>query len=367
MTARDLPPVRGRRVTARRMGRRLAGSEPLLLVALVVLTILLALGASASGSAAPIALFVLPLLVGGLFLTYRALVPLVVVVLGAGVAAAVLPIGSAIGARLSSLLVVVVTAIFMLTLARARARLGLGVSGTMGEEMLVDLRDRLRAQGELPPLPHGWRAELALRPAGGASFSGDFVVSAREPRSSLVELALVDVSGKGVGAGTRALLLSGAFGGLLGSLPPSEFLSAANAYLLRQRWSEGFATAVHLALDLATGEFELRSAGHPPAVRFHAGSGKWSLLPAEGPALGVVAAATYEVVRGQLGRGDALLLYSDGLVETPRRDIGVGIDKLQGEAERLVPHGFSGGARLLVDRVGAFEGDDRALLLIWRT
>ena len=42
---------------------------------------------------------------------------------------------------------------------------------------------------------------------------------------------------------------------------------AANDYLLRQEWEEGFATAVHLSLDLATGRFEVRTAGHPPAVQ----------------------------------------------------------------------------------------------------
>ena len=70
-----------------------------------------------------------------------------------------------------------------------------------------------------------------LRPAGGASFGGDFVVSTCDGKT--LEVAVVDVSGKGIDAGTRALLLSGAFGGLLGSVPASEFLSACNAYLRR--------------------------------------------------------------------------------------------------------------------------------------
>ena len=89
---------------------------------------------------------------------------------------------------------------------------------------------------------------------------------------------MVDVSGKGEQAGTRALLLSGAFGGLLSALPPAEFLPAANDYLLRQDWDEGFATAIHLSLDLATGDFEIRTAGHPPAVQLAAGSGRWAVL-----------------------------------------------------------------------------------------
>ena len=63
--------------------------------------------------------------------------------------------------------------------------------------------------------------------------------------------------------------------------------------------------------------------------------------------------------------GDALLLYTDGLVETPTRDITYGIDKLLGEAEKLVKHGFEGGADRLVESVDS-KSDDRALFLLHR-
>jgi len=181
-----------------------------------------------------------------------------------------------------------------------------------------------------------------------------------------MEIVLVDVSGKGVDAGTRALLLSGAFGGLLGATPSEEFLGAANAYLVRQGWDEGFATAVFVSLDLPTGDFLVGSAGHPPAAHFTAGSGTWQLLDVPGTALGIDAAAVYGMHKGNLGHGDALLLYTDGLVERPGRDITVGIDRLLGEAERLVPRGFRRGARRLVDALRAGEGDDRAVVMIWR-
>ena len=150
----------------------------------------------------------------------------------------------------------------MLWLSRRRSRLG--VAGALGESMLVDLRDRILGQGGIPELPEGWYAESALRSAGGTPFAGDFVVAALPRRSDRLEVVVVDVSGKGEQAGTRALLLSGAFGGLLGALPPADFLPAANDYLLRQDWEEGFATAIHLSLDLGTGDFEVRTAGHPP-------------------------------------------------------------------------------------------------------
>ena len=48
------------------------------------------------------------------------------------------------------------------------------------------------------------------------------------------------------------------------------------------------------------------------------------------------------------------------------RDLSVGIDKLLGEAERLVTRGFAGGGEVLVQRVAADSGDDRGLVLVWR-
>jgi serine phosphatase RsbU (regulator of sigma subunit) len=204
-----------------------------------------------------------------------------------------------------------------------------------------------------------------IRSAGGVSFSGDFLVATKTHDGRVLEVAVVDVSGKGIAAGTRALQLSGAFGGLLGALAPGDFLVAANDYLLRQEWGEGFATAVHLALDLETASFQVRTAGHPPAVQFHAGSGRWTVLSSAGPILGIMSRADFAPSTGQLQSGDALMLYTDGLVETPQKDITMGIDKLVGEAERLVARGFERGASRLVDRL-ASEGDDRALLLLHR-
>ena len=62
--------------------------------------------------------------------------------------------------------------------------------------MLFDLRERIRVQSKLPQLPHGWHREMALRPAGGQSFSGDFVVAARTNNGRTMEVVLTDVSGK---------------------------------------------------------------------------------------------------------------------------------------------------------------------------
>jgi serine phosphatase RsbU (regulator of sigma subunit) len=70
-----------------------------------------------------------------------------------------------------------------------------------------------------------------------------------------------------------------------------------------------------------------------------------------------------------LQRGDALMLYTDGLVESPGRDIDEGTDRLLGEAERMLSSGFKAGAPALVAAMQREIGgsDDCALVLIWRT
>jgi hypothetical protein len=260
---------------------------------------------------------------------------------------------------------IVLTAVFAYVLAQTRERLG--VTGLRGDRMLLELRDRIQAQAKLPGLGDGWGSSVVLRPAGGSSFGGDFLVSSCDGKT--LEVALVDVAGKGVDAGTRALLLSGAFGGLLGSVPQGDFLATCNAYVRRGAANEGFVTAIHLALDLATGDFVVSSAGHPPAAHFDAGSGTWRLTTARGIVLGVVADLRLVPERGTLRPGDALMLYTDGLVEAPGKDIDDGTDRLLGEADRLVTTGFRAGAADLVRVLSAGTGtsDDRALALIWRT
>ena len=265
-----------------------------------------------------------------------------------------------------AVVIYVVLAAMMTWLAVSRARLG--VQGTLADSMLIDLRDRIRAQTVLPALPEPWHAEVAVEAAYSEPLAGDFAVANLSEDGARFEVALVDVSGKGLDAGTRALLLSGAFGSLLGAMEPPDLLGAANSYLLRQQWNDGFATAIHLALELDTGRFTVGGAGHPPAVKFWAGSGRWQVMDAaNGPLLGVLTGAEFPRLPGWLQRGDALLLYTDGVIETRFRDLTVGIDRMLGEAERLVKEGFTGGASRICGAALAGRTDDRAAVLIWRS
>ena len=329
---------------------------------LCLLAAALVVGVALAPAVFPVTALMVPLLLGSLVLNPRQLpwfvgwiVVMVAVALGLQ------------EERTSRIVAVAVIEVLMaaIVLVTALRRSSLGVAGNTGESMFVDLRDRLLNQGGIPALPGDWLVESALRSASGTPFAGDFLVATVLDDDTRLEVVVVDVSGKGDAAGTRALLLSGAFGGMLGALAPEDFLEAANDYLLRQGWDEGFATAVHLSLDLVTGAFSVRSAGHPPAVQRHSGSGRWGVLPSAGPVLGLIEDAEFEVAQGVLGPGDAVLLYTDGMVERPRRDIEMGLDRMLGQAETLLHGSFVGSAERLVASLGSPD-DDRAMVVVHR-
>jgi hypothetical protein len=345
-----------------RLRRRILESDGPALVFLVVLTLIVVGAGIAKFELVPLTAVLVPIFLASLWLGPRTL-PWFVIFALAGVVVLLALQPSMTSRTVTRVVVVFVIALLVIVTSFRRSRLG--VAGPRGESMFVDLRDRIANQGVVPELPREWHVDSASRSAGGTSFGGDFIVATKATDGSSLELIVVDVSGKGIEAGTRSLLLSGAFGGLASAVSPDRFLVDANEYLLRQQWEEGFATAIHLHLDLVTGEFELRKAGHPPAVWLHAGSGRWSILDSDGPVLGLIPDASFEVVRGRLLPDDALLMYTDGVVETVSRDIGSGIDKLAGRGQLLFPTGYDRAAQKLIGQL-ATRNDDAALVMVHR-
>jgi hypothetical protein len=344
------------------LARRGVSVQSQTLAALVALSLGVVVAVVVDAENVPFTSLMVPLLLGSILIGPRPLPLFVLLVLTLLVVSLALQPDRSPRIWGAFVVQVLMCAIVLLAALR-RARLGVGLAA--GESMFVDLRDRISRQTGFDGLPPGWHVESALESAGGTAFAGDFLVATR-PTPRRLEVALVDVSGKGEEAGVRALLLAGSFGGLLGALPPPAFLPAANDYLLRQEWEEGFATAIHLSVDLGSGAFEVWSAGHPPAAVRRAGSGRWVTLATEGPILGVVDEATFRGESGVLERGDTLLLYTDGMVERPRRDIDLGIDRMLGEAEQVLRRGVAGAAQRLVDSLGS-RSDDRAVLALTRS
>ncbi|NHA67553.1 PP2C family protein-serine/threonine phosphatase [Phycicoccus flavus] len=331
--------------------------------ALIAVVVLLGVGVTQVPDIVPISLVFPFLVVSGLLLEPRRLTVVLAVV--AVVVAVWVPHSLLAPLRVVGVLVAVV-AVMGLVVVISRSRARVGTRGLSGDRMFAELRDRISSGGRVPALPAGWSATSCILSAHGDRFSGDFVIAHLHPSGTRLEVALVDVSGKGTGAGTRSLLLSGALGGLLGAVPSEDFLRAANEYLLRQGWEEGFATAVHLDVDLCTGSYSTASAGHPAPARYTSGRARWTVLDAgRGPILGIVPDVEFPRQQGSLGRGDALLVYSDGVIEARDRDLTDGIDRMLGVAAMSVLR-EGDVARDVCESARSGEDDDRAALAVRR-
>ncbi|MCD4535268.1 serine/threonine-protein phosphatase [Nocardioides sp. cx-169] len=242
-----------------------------------------------------------------------------------------------------------------------------GLPSPLSEALLSELKDRLQSQSALPPMPEGWHAETAMIASDGVGYAGDFLVADLADDRRRLELVLVDVCGKGLGAGPQALQFAGALGGLIGSLPPGDLMQAANRFLLRRGLDDSFATAVHVVLDLHDGRYSVTSAGHPPALRWDTAADVWHIDNARGMAIGIEPDPELTVSEGVLGVGDALLFYTDGVIESPISDLDSGIDWLRRVARDAIRDGGPvGSARRMIDRVERGD-DDRAVLVLSRT
>ena len=369
---RSLPSVAGyldERIVRWRTGT--SEGQVAVLLALVALSTLILVCSLISYTIFPAATFVIPLLLGTMALRYRPLLTLVIFIVLCVATTVTRQYVTAIDAgldgitagRISTLVTMaIVAALVLYESSRHRS----GLPGPLGEAMLVDLRDRLQAQGVVPPLPDGWTSQSAMVSSGGTKFAGDFLVANLSEDETRLEMVLVDVCGKGVAAGTQSLQFAGALGGLIGALPPLGLFAAGNDFLMRQNWDEGFATAVHVLIDLPSGRYSIINAGHPPALRWDAAQQEWIVDGARGTALGIMQRPDFHQTTGTLGVGDALMFYTDGVVETRTQDFTSGIEWLRTTAKTIVSSGFDQAPRKIIKQVTAGD-DDRAVLILNRS
>lgn len=150
----------------------------------------------------------------------------------------------------------------------------------------------------------------------GADIGGDFFDAIPTDR------ALVVVMGDVQGHNTAAAALMGRVRTAVRAYvheghEPSAVLERTNR-LMQTFEADLFATCCLLALDVGTGDVTIASAGHPAPLVFSPGPVR--ALPVDpGPPLGVDIEATFPQSRHRLSQAGRLLLYTDGVVEWPRR------------------------------------------------
>jgi hypothetical protein len=248
--------------------------------------------------------------------------------------------------------------------------------------LMLELKDKLLARDELklgravqmallpsrsPTLP-GWDIWLFSRPANDVG--GDLVDYLKVDEKRL-DIVLADVSGKGLGAALLMAKLQATLRGSAGDFEsPSGLMAHTNVILCRDTPSGSFATAVYMALDPEAGTVRLVNAGHMPPIRVKRGS--YDKLPPVAPPLGVVSESAFPGQTLQLGRGEMLLIYSDGLTEACNaQDEFFGEERLAELVPDLEGLPAEAAGRQIVDDVGNFVGeeptsDDLSLILLRR-
>jgi phosphoserine phosphatase RsbU/P len=126
---------------------------------------------------------------------------------------------------------------------------------------------------------------------------------------------VADVSGKGLPASLLMSNMQATLRALLGRIPTLTDLSAhTNELLYATTPSNKYVTAILLELNPATGRIRFVNAGHTDCLLMRAG-GDVIWLKATGTPLGLLPGMAYEEQALELGPGDLVALYSDGVTE----------------------------------------------------
>ena len=143
---------------------------------------------------------------------------------------------------------------------------------------------------------------------------GDFFTVEQTNRGLV--FALGDVGGKGLAAGMWVTHLIGLIRTHTAiNSDPETIAAAVNRDIARLSPIEPLSTMFVGRLDANRGVLDYCSAGHPPALLLRADS-RLEPLSDGGPMLGVVTTASFDCGSVQLLPGDALLVCSDGILES---------------------------------------------------
>ncbi|MFC0599877.1 PP2C family protein-serine/threonine phosphatase [Streptomyces palmae] len=184
-----------------------------------------------------------------------------------------------------------------------------------------------------------------------------------------VAVAVGDVVGHGLKAATIMGMLRSALSATIrASEGPARALEALERYAESIEGALG-TTAVKALIDKRAHAIVYSSAGHPPPILLHPDGTTELLDQVVDPPLG---ALMVQVPRSQASvlykPGDALVLYTDGLIERPGEDIDVGLERLTTALSRSVGVGVEHITEAVLDELGMSEGparDDIAMLVIF--
>jgi serine phosphatase RsbU (regulator of sigma subunit)/anti-sigma regulatory factor (Ser/Thr protein kinase) len=239
--------------------------------------------------------------------------------------------------------------------ARARAEAE-AIASTLQQQLLPD---------RLPTVPTLAMASRYRPGERAAQVGGDWYDAIVLPLGR-VGLAIGDVVGHGVRAATLMGELRAALRAYAAIEPesPGAVMTLLNALVARAHGGEMVATALYMVVDPG-GSVRFASAGHLPPLLLSADGSARLLEHPPLPPLGVAEHACFQSWEAELGPGDGVLLYTDGLVERRGEPLDTGLTRLR-KATSEGPADVEALASHILARTGGATGpqDDTALLAV---
>ena len=208
-------------------------------------------------------------------------------------------------------------------------------------------------------------ADIAFASRPQNSVAGDyydaFYPSARPEEKGKLLLVVADVAGKSIPAALLMATLQASLRTIAGEGTPLEELVVrlnryASAHSLDGR---RFTTAVLAEYDPATRQLAYVNAGHNPPILRRAG-GETEKLEAGGLPLGIDGSATFDTAAMELRPGDALIFYTDGVIEAFNdKSEEFGNDRWLNAIRALPDWGAQESLEFLMKPVDAFVGFTR--------
>ncbi|MCI0363518.1 MAG: serine/threonine-protein phosphatase [Phycisphaerales bacterium] len=172
---------------------------------------------------------------------------------------------------------------------------------------------------------HGIDAWLYSQPFHGEINGGDIHYVSMCGQGRIARFVLADVAGHGSAVNDLAVQLRTLMRKHVSTPDQTRFARSLNRTFGRLSREGLFATAALATYFAPTDELKVCLAGHPRPLWYHAMSDRWSLLThdhdssapfAANLPLGIIRSTEYNQFAVTLEKGDLIVLYSDGLIET---------------------------------------------------
>lgn len=245
-------------------------------------------------------------------------------------------------------------------------RAAVAIDNSQLHSQLREVALRLQ-RGILPaalPAVVGWQAAVRYLPAGRTGAGGDFydVIALEDGR---LVIFVGDVMGRGVEAISTMSQVRSSVLTLVAVDPDPRAVMTGLDRVFEHLHVEQLVTVVYAVADPAHDTISVINAGHPSPLLIH-GSGGVEYVPAPQTLLLGAGGGERTVVARPFLAGDALLLFTDGLVERRDEDLDHGLDRLVASVDAVRGSDLAEGLSAVVAAVRDPSSDDDVAALVIR-